>query len=150
MRTHKHTCHPTSHIHKILLRSRATFPHKHSSKPSKKKSESDTAPPGNALADLGGDEAKELEKIRSMEKEELQYMRELRAENSQKVEHDEELKSTGTATSPVLYCFCRCPESGYMLQWRAESGCGCLGESRSKRFDWGGWSVGLGRIECDW
>ena len=88
------------------------------------------------LADLGGDEAKELEKIRSMEKEELQYMRELRAENSQKVERDEELKSTGMATSPVLYCFCRRPESGYILQWRAESGCGCLGESRSKRFDW--------------
>ena len=63
-------------------------------------------PPGNVLADLGGDEAKELEKIRSMEKEELQYMRELRAENSQKVERDEELKSTGVATSPVLYCFC--------------------------------------------
>ena len=65
---------------------------------------------------MGGDEVKELEKIRSMEKEELQYMRELRAENSQKVERDEELKSTGVATSPVLYCFCRCPESGYMLQ----------------------------------
>ena len=69
-------------LQSILPRTRATFPHKHSSKPSKKKSESDTAPPGNVLADLGGDEAKELEKIRSMEKEELQYMRELRAENS--------------------------------------------------------------------
>ena len=76
------------------------------------------------LANLGGggggggrgDEAKVLEKIRSMEKEELQYMRELRAENSQEVERDEELKSMGVATSPVLYCFCRRPESGYILQ----------------------------------
>ena len=51
-----------------------------------------------------------------MEKEELQYMRELRAENSQKVERGEELKTTGAATSPVLYCFCRRPEPGYMLQ----------------------------------
>ena len=48
--------------------------------------------------------------------EELQYMRELRAENSQKVERDEELKSTGVATTPVLYCICRSQESGYIPQ----------------------------------
>ena len=63
------------------------------------------------LVNLGGDGAKVLEKIRSMEKEELQYMRELRAENSQKVERDEELKYTGVATSPVLHCFCSCSVS---------------------------------------
>ena len=117
--SHSCTCSYTiTHVilQSILLRTRASFPHKHSSKPCKKKSESDTVPPGNVLADLGGDETKELEKIRSMKKKELQYMRELRAENSQKVERDEELKSTGMATSPVLYCFCRRPESGYMLQ----------------------------------
>ena len=100
----------------ILPRTKVTFPHRNSSKSVKKKSESDNTPPGNPLGDLGGDEAMELEKIRIMEKEEIQYMRELRAENSQKVERDEELKSSGAVTSPVLYCFCRRPESGYMLQ----------------------------------
>lgn len=100
----------------ILPRTKATFPHRHSSKSTKKRSESDTTPPGKLLLDLGGDEAKELERIHAMEREELQFMRELRAENSDKVERDEELKSAGALTTPVLYCFCRRPESGYMLQ----------------------------------
>lgn len=109
----------TLHVHStqsILPRTKVSFPHRHTSKSVKKKSESDSTPPGNMLADLAGDEAMELEKIRSMEKEEVEYMRELRAENSQKVQRDEELKGSRAATSPVLYCFCRRPESGYMLQ----------------------------------
>ena len=45
-------------------------------------------------------------------------MRELSAENSQIVERDEELMSyrSGHISCVLLLCFCRRPESGYMLQ----------------------------------
>ena len=41
-------------------------------------------------------------------------MKQLRNENIEKMERDETRKAT--SHPPVLYCFCRKPESGYMLQ----------------------------------
>ena len=44
----------------------------------------------------------------------MKWVRELRSENIEKMERDETRKTTGHP--PVIYCFCRKPESGYMLQ----------------------------------
>ena len=57
-----------------------------------------------------------MEKIHEMEAAELIYSVNLRSENMQKMEHDEEIKNGTASGSPVVYCFCRKPESGYMLQ----------------------------------
>ena len=44
----------------------------------------------------------------------IKWMKELRNENLEKMERDETRKAT--TYPPVIYCFCRKPESGYMLQ----------------------------------
>lgn len=70
----------------------------------------------NPLSEVGGDRFKEMKKIHEMEEAEIKYAISLRKENLQKMEQDEEMKNGASSGSPVLYCFCRKPESGYMLQ----------------------------------
>ena len=73
----------------------------------------------NLLSDLSGDRLKEMERIHEMEVAEIQFSHALRLENMRKMEQDEDSKSNGGGgggSSPVLYCFCRKPEAGYMLQ----------------------------------
>jgi histone demethylase JARID1 len=106
----------------LLPRTRAQFFQRfsQSGKSGKKKAESVAAVVGelevgrSPLSDLGGDRLKEMEKIHSMEDEEVQWMKQLRNENLEKMERDETRKNG--SYPPVLYCFCRKPESGYMLQ----------------------------------
>lgn len=57
-----------------------------------------------------------MECIHQMEADQLKFARELREENLLKVEQDERLKGGKMAGTPAVYCFCRKPESGYMLQ----------------------------------
>lgn len=59
----------------------------------------------NPLSDIGGDRLKEMDKICKMEAEEVRYAKQLRSENMQK---DQRADS--------VYCYCRQPESGYMVQ----------------------------------
>ena len=61
---------------------------------------------------MNGDRLKEMDLIRKMEKEERDYVCQLRKSNNDKQQRDDQ----GAAGSPVLYCLCRRPESGYMLQ----------------------------------
>ena len=79
----------------------------------------------NPLSDIGGDRLKEMDKICKMEAEEVRYAKQLRSENMQK---DQRADS--------VYCYCRQPESGYMVQcelcyeWYHAS---CLHASEGKR-----------------
>ncbi len=70
----------------------------------------------NPLADVLGDHDKEVGKIREIEEQEKSLISQLRTENTQKMEHDEAIKGGKSSNSPILYCFCQKPESGYMLQ----------------------------------
>ena len=59
----------------------------------------------NPLSDIGGDRLKEMDKISKMEADEVRYAKQLRNENTEK---DQRADS--------VYCYCREPESGYMVQ----------------------------------
>ena len=81
----------------------------------KKKQDDELSIPANPLAQLGGDRLKEMEKIREMEQAEKQYLQALRKTNIEK-QREADVKTKESNTSPVVYCLCRKPESGYMLQ----------------------------------
>lgn len=87
-------------------------------KTGKKKNEnSELSVPSTPLSSLGGNRLKEMEQIHQMEKEEKAYICQMRKANFDKQQKEEQGKSGQSAsTSPVLYCLCRRPESGYMLQ----------------------------------
>ena len=51
-----------------------------------------------------------------MEQTEQKMTIQLRNENLQKMERDKELKNGVISGPQVVYCMCRKPESGYMLQ----------------------------------
>ena len=52
-----------------------------------------------------------------MEIAEVKFAQTLRDENLRKMELDEDVKNgIASSSAPILYCFCRKPESGYMLQ----------------------------------
>ncbi len=68
----------------------------------------------HSLSKVAGNSAKETEIIQQLEIEEISLMKKLRAENAQKMESEADGKTT--SGSPALYCLCRKPESGYMLQ----------------------------------
>ena len=68
------------------------------------------------LTPLEGDRIKEMAKIREMEREEAQYLQSLRKSNLDKQRDSETRPKGDPAHSPVVYCLCRKPESGYMLQ----------------------------------
>lgn len=110
----------------LLPRTKANFLLRHINNKSKKRQEvGELAVNPNPLSELGGDRLREMEKIHEMEAAEVKFSSALRDENLKKMEHDEQIKSGGGAgggqsaapsSSPILYCFCRKPESGYMLQ----------------------------------
>lgn len=70
----------------------------------------------NSLSELGGERLREMDRIHEMEVAELKFAQTLRDENLKKMERDEDIKNGVSASTPILYCFCRKPESGYMLQ----------------------------------
>ncbi len=88
----------------------------------------------NPLSELEGERLGEMEKIHQLELAEIKFSMSLREENTKKMECEEEAKNNG---SLVLYCFCRKPESGYMLQcelcheWYHAT---CLHIPKGKRF----------------
>lgn len=100
----------------LLPRSQANFLLRHINRGGKKKLEGELAINPNPLSELNGDRMKEIDKIHEMEQTELKLAIQLRNENLQKMERDEELKSGVISGAPVVYCLCRKPESGYMLQ----------------------------------
>lgn len=110
-----HTLPDLSSQQVLLPRTKSNFFMRHG-KASKKKLEGDLVISRNPLSEIGGDRLKEMDKIHKMEAEELKYSRQLRTENLEKMERDEEIKSGVVSGSTVVYCFCRKPESGYMLQ----------------------------------
>ena len=100
----------------LLPRSQANFLLRHINRGGKKKLEGELAVNLNPLSELNGDRLKEMEKIRKMEQTEIKLAIQLRNENLKKMERDEELKNGTISGPPVVYCVCRKPESGYMLQ----------------------------------
>lgn len=56
-----------------------------------------------------------MAKIREMERDEKAYLQSLRRTNVEK-QREPDSKHKDSTTSPVVYCLCRKPESGYMLQ----------------------------------
>ena len=112
---------PFLDVQVLLPRSKTDVFHFHldNIKPRRKQREenSDLSVHENPLTKLVGDKAKETEIIHYLEDEEICLMRSLRSKNIKKMERDEDVKSgTIPGGSPALYCFCRKPESGYMLQ----------------------------------
>lgn len=99
-----------------MPRSKANFLLRHINKNKKKPETSELAISPNPLSEIRGDRCKEMDKIREMEVAEVKYAVTLRNENIKKMEHDEELKNGNATGPPTVYCFCRKPESGYMLQ----------------------------------
>lgn len=92
------------------------------------------------LSDVEGDRLKEMDRVHEMQRKELEFAKQLRTQNLEKMERDERLKSSGAGSlpgSPIIYCFCRRPESGYMLQcelcneWYHAT---CLHIPKGKRF----------------
>ena len=100
----------------LLPRTYANFFLRHISKGSKKKNDSELTVNQSPLSEVGGDRLKEMNKIHEMEAQEKEYATQLRSENLQKMERDEEMKNGVISGSPIIYCSCRKPESGYMLQ----------------------------------
>lgn len=105
----------------LLPRSKADmFPyHPENTRPKKKQQEdnNDLSVHESPLTKLCGDKTKETELIHRLEEEEISLMHALRSENIKNMERDEDMKSgTVPGGSPAVYCFCRKPESGYMLQ----------------------------------
>ncbi len=58
---------------------------------------------------------KEMGKIKEMEREEKGYVQSLRRTNVEK-QREPDSKSAKDSSTPIVYCLCRKPESGYMLQ----------------------------------
>lgn len=100
----------------LLPRSKASFLLHNASKNSKRKQEAELTVNHTPLSDISGDRLKEMDKIHEMELDEIRFAKQLRNENLQKAQREEELKSGSVIGSAVVYCFCRKPESGYMLQ----------------------------------
>ena len=111
--------HPT---HQALLpRSKADiFPYLPENVKAKKKQHeepSELSVQVSPLTKVTGDISKEKEIIHRLEEQEISLMATLRRENIKNMERDENVKNgTIPGGSPALYCFCRKPESGYMLQ----------------------------------
>lgn len=131
---------PSSSSFQVLLpRVRESFLLRHTPSRTKKKQgdmgELDIS--SNPLSDIGGERLKEMEKIHEMEFEEMEFATSLRNQNIKKMERDEEIKCGSRSGPLVLYCFCRKPESGYMLQcelcheWYHAT---CLHIPKGKRF----------------
>ena len=100
----------------LLPRTKSNFVHRHMTRINKKKQEGELAVNSNPLSEIAGDRLKEMDKVHQMESDELKFAKQLRSENLVKADRDERLKSGVIAGCPVVYCFCRKPESGYMLQ----------------------------------
>ena len=100
----------------LLPRTQANFILRFINRGGKKKVEGELDVSPNPLSELHGDRIKEMEKIHDMEKVELKMTTDLRNQNLQKMERDEEQKNGVVSGQPILYCLCRKPESGYMLQ----------------------------------
>ena len=83
----------------------------------KKKSDDEFSILTTPLTPLEGDRMKEMGKIKEMERDEKTYLQSLRRTNADK-QREPDSKSAKDAgnSSPVVYCLCRKPESGYMLQ----------------------------------
>ena len=103
-------------IQVLLPRTQSNLFNRHMSKAAKKKQDSELSVNKNPLSDVEGDRLKEMDRIHEMQRGELEYTKQLRTQNLEKMERDERLKSGALAGSPIIYCFCRRPESGYMLQ----------------------------------
>lgn len=82
-------------------------------KTNKKKHEDEYSVQTSPLSVADGDRLKEMDIIHEMEKDEKDYIDKCRKANLDKQRCDE-LSSSNS--SPVLYCLCKKPESGYMLQ----------------------------------
>jgi histone demethylase JARID1 len=82
------------------------------SKSNKKRTEDEFFVQTSPLSVAEGDRFKEMDIIHNLEKEEKLYIRKVRKSNFDKQLQDEKSSSS----LPVLYCQCRKPESGYMLQ----------------------------------
>lgn len=123
----------------LLPRTKANFLLRHINNKSKKKQDTgELSVNPNPISELGGDRLREMEKIHEMEVAELKFSAALRDDNIRKMQHDEEIKNGGVSSAPpVIYCFCRKPESGYMLQcelcheWYHAT---CLHIPKGKRF----------------
>ena len=76
----------------------------------KKKGDSEYLVHTSALSLAKGDRLKEMDLIHAMEKKEIEYIKKKRKFNIDKQQQEED------SSSPVLYCLCNKPESGYMLQ----------------------------------
>lgn len=75
----------------------------------KKKNDDEYSIQGSALSLANGDRLQEMDLIHDMEKKEMEYIRKRRKFNIDKQQQEDD-------SSPVLYCLCNKPESGYMLQ----------------------------------
>ena len=105
--------------HQVLLpRNRAHFLLRHVNNKAKRRTDTgELSVSPNPLSELNGERLKEMDKIHEMEESELKFAAALREENIRKMEQDEDVKNGNLhAASPALYCFCRKPEAGYMLQ----------------------------------
>ena len=107
-----------SRLQVLLPRTKANFLLRHINNKSKRRADmSELSVSPNPLSELSGDRLREMEKVHDMEIAELKFSAALRDENLKKMEDDERIKAGNMqSTSPVLYCFCRKPEAGYMLQ----------------------------------
>lgn len=101
-----------------MPRNKANFLLRHLNNKSKRRQDTgELAVNPSPLSDLAGDRLQEMERVHEMETAEMRFALTLRGENLKKMEADEDVKNGAAASSsPVLYCFCRKPESGYMLQ----------------------------------
>lgn len=101
----------------LLPRNKANFLLRHVNNKSKRRQElGELSVSPTPLSELGGERLKEMDKIHEMEIVELKFAQTLRDDNLRKMEQDEEIKNGASASGPILYCFCRKAESGYMLQ----------------------------------
>lgn len=102
---------PCSLLEVLLPRTSVTCCLTHPSK-GKKKQDNEYSIIPTPLTSLKGDRLKEMEYIHEMERAEKTHIQSLRKTNIDK-QQDGDSKS---GSSPVVYCLCRKPESGYMLQ----------------------------------
>lgn len=100
----------------LLPRTPVTCPLRNTTRGNKTKSDDEYSITPSPLTILGGNRIKEMEMVKEMEREEKTYVMGLRKKNYEKQQRDDQLKSGSGSGSPVLYCLCRKPESGYMLQ----------------------------------
>ena len=94
-----------------MPRTASTLSQYNNCKANKKKYEGEYVVQRSLLSVANGDRLKEMELIHDMEKEEKIFINKIRKSNLDKQQQDEQ-----SSTSSVLYCLCRKPESGYMLQ----------------------------------